>query len=49
MGDAAYPDDWDGWLHEGRNPNSRVHPEGVQQFGGEATEGPPRLSKLTGR
>src|SRR5262245_59691367 len=29
MGGAAYPDDWGGWLHEGRNPNSRVHPEGV--------------------
>jgi hypothetical protein len=29
MGGAAYPDDGDGWLHEGRNPNSRVHPEGV--------------------
>jgi hypothetical protein len=29
MGDAAYPDDWVGWQYEGRNPNSRVHPEGV--------------------
>jgi len=29
MGGAAYPDDWDGCLHEGRNPNSRVHPQGV--------------------
>jgi len=37
MGDAAYPDDWDGWLHEGRNPNSRVHSEGV---GGEAATRP---------
>ncbi len=27
MGGAAYPDDWAGWLREGRNPNSRVHPE----------------------
>jgi hypothetical protein len=32
MSDAAYADDWDGWLYEGRNPNSRVHPEGVGGF-----------------
>jgi hypothetical protein len=33
MGGAAYADDWGGWLHEGRNPNSRVHPEGVGSGG----------------
>jgi hypothetical protein len=33
MGGAAYPDDWGGWLHEGRNPNSRVHPQGVGSDG----------------
>jgi hypothetical protein len=35
MGDAAYPDKWDGWAEQrGRNPNSRVQPQGEAAVAG---------------
>ncbi len=49
MGDAAYLDNWDGRLHKGRNPNSRVHPEGVTGIRGGRQRGTTSVSKLTGR